>query len=139
MAYKIKRKEPDYAELELKHFVAEHHRKKPKFLEITREGTRQAVFVPEISHRKGVLVYYQNKLHAVTKVTPQGIWLQPFSEKGAVFEENGENPKPIFVKESDYEKQVEPIFTATPFYLSPTIAGEFPKKWFRNMNIRTFK
>lgn len=129
MAYKIKSsKEPDYAEIELEHFAEEHRKRKPRFLEVTREGTRQATFVPEISHRKGSLVYYKEKLHIVGNSSSKGVWLHPLAKKDEVFENDKEKLKPVFIEEKKYEKKVEPVFIATPFYLSPTIAGEFPKK-----------
>jgi hypothetical protein len=120
MAYKVKSsKKPDYAELELKHFREEHKHKKYKFTEFTREGTRRIMHVPENTHKKGNWVVYDERLHIVNKVSPRGVWLQPYSETREPMKEKDKAPKKIFIKEKDYEKQVEPVFIPVPFYFAP--------------------
>ena len=124
MAYKIKsKKEPDYAEIESRHFQEEHKTKRPKFLEITREGTRQAMHVPEISHRKGSPVMYKERLHVVVSSSAKGVWLQPMATKKEVIEDN-KVPERVFVEEKKYEKEVEPVFVPVPFYFVPMMTLE---------------
>lgn len=123
MAFSVK-KERDYAEIESKNFQMEHKKKFPKFLEITREGTRQATGVPEITHRKGTLVYYNEKLHIVDKSTNKGVYLQPVTTRKEGFVGKDDIPKKIFIEESQYEHKVEPVFLPVPFYFSPIMTAE---------------
>jgi len=124
MSYKVKSsKKPNYSEIELKHFQEEHRKKRASFSEISREGTRQTTGIPEITHRKGTMVMYKERLHIVDKSSPRGVWLQPTSTKEEALE-NDKIPKKVFVKEKEFEKKVESVFIPVPFYFSPIITGE---------------
>jgi len=127
MVYKVrKRNKTNFAEIESRNFLIEHKKKKLKFAEISREGSRQALSVPELTHKKGTAVLYKEKLHIVDKSTKKGVYLQPFSKNKEALE-NDKIPKKIFIEEKKYEKEVEPVFLPVPIYFSPIILGEKPK------------
>jgi hypothetical protein len=77
MAYKVKNKKRSFTDRELEIF-RQKTKGKPTAKQITREGTRVALRIPQRVHKKGQIVEYKDNVGIVDKVTKKGIYVREF-------------------------------------------------------------
>lgn len=79
-----------------------------KFFAGEKQKTREQTHVPELTHKKGSFVNYNNEVAQVTKVTKKGVWIQRYSSEKGFLQKT--TKKPTFIKESEYEKKAFPFY-----------------------------